>query len=91
AMSLGIDTLKFFPAEAMGGVKTLKALAGPFPSVRFVPTGGIGLENVADYLRLPFVRACGGSWMVSPKLYEAGDFTEVVSKVREAVTAVQKL
>ncbi|MEM8782045.1 MAG: bifunctional 4-hydroxy-2-oxoglutarate aldolase/2-dehydro-3-deoxy-phosphogluconate aldolase [Planctomycetota bacterium] len=88
ALSLGLDTLKFFPAEAMGGVNTLKALAAPFPGVRFVPTGGIGLSNIDEYLSLPCVRACGGSWMVAPKLYAHGGFAEVVRVVRQAVTAV---
>ncbi|MEM1026486.1 MAG: bifunctional 4-hydroxy-2-oxoglutarate aldolase/2-dehydro-3-deoxy-phosphogluconate aldolase [Planctomycetota bacterium] len=88
ALSLGLDTVKFFPAEAMGGIKTLKALAAPFPGVRFVPTGGIGTGNVGDYLALPFVQACGGSWMVAPKLYADGDFTAVNDAVREAVATI---
>ena len=63
AMSLGITTLKFFPAETMGGVAALKALAGPYPDVRFLPTGGITPELLPSYLRLASVFACGGSWM----------------------------
>jgi 2-dehydro-3-deoxyphosphogluconate aldolase/(4S)-4-hydroxy-2-oxoglutarate aldolase len=61
AMSLGVSTLKFFPAETMGGVATLKALAGPYPDVRFIPTGGITPELLPTYLKLPNVVACGGS------------------------------
>lgn len=88
ALSLGLDTLKFFPAESMGGLKTLKALAAPFPQVSFVPTGGIGPSNVSNYLAMPFVQACGGSWMVSPKLYANGDFNPVVEAVGKAVALV---
>ena len=61
AMRLGLRTLKFFPAEAMGGANTLLALYGPFPQVQFIPTGGIGLHNLRDYLKLPNILACGSS------------------------------
>jgi 2-dehydro-3-deoxyphosphogluconate aldolase/(4S)-4-hydroxy-2-oxoglutarate aldolase len=81
----GLDLLKFFPAEAFGGVKTLDALGGPFPKVRFVPTGGIGPGNLREYLRHPRVAACGGSWMVAPKLIAAGRFDEVARLSQEAV------
>lgn len=91
ALSLGVDTLKFFPAEAMGGLKTLKALAAPFPQVSFVPTGGIGPSNVSSYLAMPFVHACGGSWMVSPKLYINGDFNPVIESVGKAVNLAIEL
>jgi len=58
--------VKFFPAENLGGVNTLKAFSGPYHNVRFIPTGGISTENLTDYLALPGVLACGGSWMVKP-------------------------
>jgi 2-dehydro-3-deoxyphosphogluconate aldolase / (4S)-4-hydroxy-2-oxoglutarate aldolase len=74
---LGLRLLKFFPAEAAGGVAYLKALGGPFRDVRFVPTGGIGPGNLAAYLELPLVAACGGSWIAPPSLVEAGDFAAV--------------
>ena len=64
ALHYGLNILKFFPAEAMGGVKTLKAIGAPFVGVRFIPTGGINVNNLATYLSLPMVYACGGSWMV---------------------------
>jgi 2-dehydro-3-deoxyphosphogluconate aldolase/(4S)-4-hydroxy-2-oxoglutarate aldolase len=64
ALNHGLNILKFFPAEAMGGVSTLKAIAGPYGKVRFIPTGGINLQNLPDYLALPAVVACGGSWLV---------------------------
>ncbi|TWT40680.1 bifunctional 4-hydroxy-2-oxoglutarate aldolase/2-dehydro-3-deoxy-phosphogluconate aldolase [Botrimarina hoheduenensis] len=91
ALSLGVANLKFFPAEAVGGIAMLKALSGPFPQVRFMPTGGISPGNVRDYLALHCVIACGGSWMVSPSLYEDGRFSRVESAAREAVRLVAEL
>ncbi|MBX3426929.1 MAG: bifunctional 4-hydroxy-2-oxoglutarate aldolase/2-dehydro-3-deoxy-phosphogluconate aldolase [Pirellulales bacterium] len=89
ALDLGVTTLKFFPAESFGGLGTLKAIAAPYGGVRFVPTGGIGPENLAAYLAFKSVVACGGSWMVKPSLYAAGDFASVENAVREAVALVQ--
>lgn len=85
ALDHGLTTVKFFPAEALGGLQTLKAVAAPYGMMRFVPTGGIGPENVAEYLAFNKVLACGGSWMVAPKLYAGGDFSPVVRAVRDAV------
>jgi len=89
AVTRGLTVVKFFPAEAFGGCATLRALAPPFPSVRFIPTGGIGLHNLVDYLRLPPVIACGGTWMTAPQLYEDGDFSAVTRAAREAVALVR--
>ncbi|MGO9660692.1 MAG: bifunctional 4-hydroxy-2-oxoglutarate aldolase/2-dehydro-3-deoxy-phosphogluconate aldolase [Acidimicrobiales bacterium] len=80
--------LKFFPAEASGGISFLKALAGPFGEVRFVPTGGINAANLASYLSLPQVAACGGSWMVTKALLAEGDFGRVQELTAEAVGIV---
>jgi 2-dehydro-3-deoxyphosphogluconate aldolase/(4S)-4-hydroxy-2-oxoglutarate aldolase len=88
ALDLDLDLLKLFPAEACGGVATLKALAAPFPGVRFVPTGGISATNAASYLALPCVAAVGGSWMVAPRLVESGDFDAVTRLAAEAVALV---
>jgi 2-dehydro-3-deoxyphosphogluconate aldolase/(4S)-4-hydroxy-2-oxoglutarate aldolase len=77
AVGMGLRLMKFFPAEAAGGVAYLKALSGPFPDVRFVPTGGIGPGNLAAYLELPLVAACGGSWMTPTPLVAAGDFAVI--------------
>lgn len=85
ALSLGVPTLKFFPAEALGGIAMLKALAAPYRMMKFVPTGGISAANLSDYLKLPFVVACGGSWMVAPKLIADGDFDRITALTREAV------
>jgi 2-dehydro-3-deoxyphosphogluconate aldolase / (4S)-4-hydroxy-2-oxoglutarate aldolase len=85
AMELGLDTLKFFPAEQAGGARYLKALCGPFPGIRFIPTGGIDASNLRSYLAIPQVVACGGSWMVKPELIAAGKFEEITNLAREAV------
>lgn len=85
AMEAGLDVLKFFPAEASGGVAMLKALGGPYRHVSFVPTGGVGPRNLSDYLGLPNVLACGGSWMVDPKLIAAGKYDEITKLTQDAV------
>jgi len=76
-LSLGVTTLKFFPAEPMGGIATLKALHGPYPDVRFIPTGGITPELLPSYLKLSFVLACGGSWLAPRELLAAGRFDAI--------------
>ncbi len=81
----GLTLLKFFPAEAAGGVKMLKALHGPYAEVSFVPTGGVDPANLATYLALPYVAAVGGSWMVKEDLIAAGRFAEVTTLSAEAV------
>ncbi len=88
ALDHGLDVVKLFPAEASGGIPTLKALCAPYAMVRFMPTGGISPQNVAEYLALPQVFACGGSWMVKPSLYADGNFSKVESAVREAIGSV---
>jgi 2-dehydro-3-deoxyphosphogluconate aldolase / (4S)-4-hydroxy-2-oxoglutarate aldolase len=89
ALDEGVEVVKFFPAESMGGIGTLKALAGPFPMVRFIPTGGITAERLGAYLEVRSVLAVGGSWMVAPGLLAAGRFDEVQRLAAEAVTVVQ--
>ncbi|MGH9838130.1 MAG: bifunctional 4-hydroxy-2-oxoglutarate aldolase/2-dehydro-3-deoxy-phosphogluconate aldolase [Blastocatellia bacterium] len=91
ALEKGVDVLKFFPAEPMGGVNFLKAVCAPYRNVRFIPTGGIDTKNIGDYLALPQVVACGGSWMVKPELMEAGDFAKVKQLAAEAVALVRTL
>lgn len=85
AMEFGLNVLKFFPAEPSGGVPFLKALAGPYPAIRFMPTGGISIGNLRSYLALKNVLACGGSWMVDPALIAARDFAAIERLTREAV------
>ncbi|WP_346657274.1 bifunctional 4-hydroxy-2-oxoglutarate aldolase/2-dehydro-3-deoxy-phosphogluconate aldolase [Rhizobium herbae] len=90
AMSYGLETVKFFPAEPSGGIPFIKALTGPYPGMRFVPTGGIGPGNLASYLAVPAVLACGGSWMVDAKLIRDGNFEEVSRLTAEAVALARK-
>lgn len=91
ALALGVEVLKFFPAEPMGGVGYLKAVCAPYRQVRFIPTGGIETKNLASYLALPAVVACGGSWMVRPELMMAGDWATIQSLASEAVALVQQI
>jgi 2-dehydro-3-deoxyphosphogluconate aldolase/(4S)-4-hydroxy-2-oxoglutarate aldolase len=88
ALEFGLEVVKFFPAEAMGGIKTLKAFHGPYHTVRFMPTGGISPANLADYLSLPYVIACGGSWMVKSDLIDAGRFDEITNLTRDALNLI---
>jgi len=85
ALTLGLDTLKFFPAEAAGGTNMLKSLSAPYGMVRFVPTGGLTPTNLKDYLSIKSVLACGGSWMVKDDLIASGNFEEITRLTREAV------
>jgi len=91
ALRKGLDRLKFFPAEACGGIRLLKSLGPPYGSVRFVPTGGINSDNLGNYLTLPNVIACGGSWMVGKKLISAGDFEKIARITSEAVALVGRI
>lgn len=88
ALRAGAPLVKFFPAEAMGGVAFLKALSGPFRDVDFVPTGGVDAGNLAAYLELPRVAACGGSWLVAPPLVRERAFDRVEALARGAVEIV---
>ena len=88
AMALGLETVKFFPAENSGGIAAIKAMSAPYTGLTFIPTGGIGAKNINDYLSFPKVVACGGSWMVDPKLIESANFEEITRLTREAVTTV---
>ena len=85
ALDHGVELLKFFPAEAAGGLPVLKALAAPFGRVRFVPTGGIGPDNLRSYLAHDRVVACGGTWMVKSDVIAHGAFDQVEAAVRDAV------
>lgn len=90
ARNYGLKTLKFFPAEALGGAGMLKALIGPYghTGIRFIPTGGINLGNVASYAALPEVAAIGGSWFVAPKLMEEGRWDEITAQTKEAIRII---
>ncbi len=88
ALSLGISTVKFFPAEALGGLKLIKAMSAPYGDVKFVPTGGISEDNLLDYLNFSKVVACGGSWMVDQKAIAAKDWAKIEELTRSAVTVM---
>ena len=84
----GYDHLKFFPAEALGGVNVIQAIGAPFPDVRFCPTGGINFNNVRDYLALPNVACCGGSWLVNDEIVKTKNWaliTQLANQVLEHV------
>jgi len=87
-MEYGLKNFKFFPAEAAGGVPVLKAMAGPFPNIKFCPTGGIGLHNAIDYLALPNVLCVGGSWIAKPKDIREKRWKEIEQLAREAAALV---
>ena len=89
AIAKGLNILKFFPAEVAGGVKALKAIGGPYVDIKFIPTGGINADNLADYLALPMVHACGGSFMVKKQMIAAGQFDEIKRLAETAVSIVQ--
>ncbi len=86
ALSLGLTHVKFFPAEAAGGLAMIKAMSAPYGNVRFLPTGGINEKNLLQYLSFDKVFACGGSFMVSDALIEAGDFTEIRERTKRALS-----
>lgn len=86
----GLKLAKFFPAEQMGGVPMIKALSAPFGDMLFMPTGGIGPDNLLQYLSYDKVVACGGSWMVKESLIRAGKFEEIETLARQAVMIAQK-
>ena len=85
AMSFGLTVCKFFPAEAYGGIKTLKALSGPYAGIRFMPTGGVNADNMLDYLSLPNVAAVGGSFMVPSQAVKEKNWREITRICRDAV------
>ena len=91
ALELGLTTVKFFPAGTSGGAPAIKALAAPFGHVSFVPTGGVGPKNLADYLAIPNVAAVGGSWMCPRNLVTAGDFAGITALTAEAVALAASL
>jgi 2-dehydro-3-deoxyphosphogluconate aldolase/(4S)-4-hydroxy-2-oxoglutarate aldolase len=90
ALARKLKVVKFFPAEASGGLPFLKAVAAPYGEILFLPTGGINPQNLLTYLSFPRVLACGGSWMVEADLISGGNFTEIKKRSREAVSAINE-
>src|SRR5665648_174857 len=81
ALERGIEVVKFFPAEASGGLPLLESMSAPYSGIKFIPTGGINLNNLSSYLSNKKVHACGGSWMVKPGLISSGNFDEITRPV----------
>ncbi len=91
ALSLGLTDLKLFPAEAVGGVKLLKALYGPYAGVRFMPTGGVSTQNLQEYLLLPNVLCCGGSWLCPADAVNRGDWETVRALAKSCRALVDRI
>lgn len=90
ALENGLEVVKFFPAEMLGGLKMIKALSGPYGNVKFMATGGISANNVREYLACDHIAACGGSWMVNGKLVKEGKFDEITALVKECADIVKE-
>ena len=91
ALELGLDVVKFFPAEPAGGLKMIKAVSAPYTMLKFMPTGGISAENVREYLAFDKILACGGSWMVKKDMIKNGEFDKIKEMVAEAAAIVKEI
>ena len=91
AVKRGLRVVKFFPAGQYGGLKTIKALSGPFPRMKFMPTGGISAKNLKDYLSFGKILCCGGSWMVKGDMIRNGEFDKIRELTKEAVELVASI
>lgn len=91
AIEMGLDVVKFFPAEPAGGLNMIKAVAAPYTMLKFMPTGGINLGNVEDYLKYDRILACGGSWMVKGNLIREGRFDEIQKMTADAAEMVKRI
>lgn len=91
AIELGLNIVKFFPAEPSGGLSMIKAVSAPYTMLKFMPTGGINPGNVKEYLKSDKIFACGGSWMVKGDLVDAGDFDKIKELTKEAADIVKKI
>jgi len=88
ALEMGLTAVKFFPAEQMGGIATLKAFSGPYSQMKFLPTGGVNEKNIADYLALPNVLACGGSFVIDKAAIKEGNYARITELTKTAVKAI---
>jgi len=89
ALEYNLPVVKFFPAKQYGGLDTIKALAAPFPGIKFMPTGGINADNITKYLEFDRIIACGGSWMVKENLINDGEFSKIIELTKEALALVK--
>ena len=90
AYKLGLEVLKFFPAEQSGGLAKIKAMSAPFPMFKVMPTGGISLKNLAEYIKAPVICACGGSYMVTADLIDNNKWDEITELCKESVKIVKE-
>ena len=90
AYKLGLEVLKFFPAEQSGGLAKIKAMSAPFPMFRVMPTGGISLKNLGEYMSAPVIAACGGSYMVTADLIDNNKWDEIIALCKESVKIVKE-
>ena len=90
-INLGLEILKFFPSETMGGLSAIKAMSDPFPQLKFIPTGGIKMENAMQYLQHPKIHAVGGSWMAKRQMIADGKFDEITRMAKEASDLVKQV
>lgn len=90
ALKFGLEVLKFFPAEQSGGLAKIKAMSAPFPMFKVMPTGGISLKNLKEYISAPQIAACGGSYMVTADLIDSGNWEEITRLCRESVEIVKE-
>ncbi|MDR1511349.1 MAG: bifunctional 4-hydroxy-2-oxoglutarate aldolase/2-dehydro-3-deoxy-phosphogluconate aldolase [Endomicrobium sp.] len=88
ALELGLDTVKFFPAENIGGINTIKSLSAPYPSINFIPTGGVNLKNISSYLNFKKVIACGGSWIANKELINKEEFASITKFSKEVISVI---
>ncbi len=91
AINLGLNILKFFPAETVGGLKVIKAMSDPFPQLRLIPTGGVNEENLAQYLQMEKIHAVGGSWMAKRQMIAEGKFNDITRLAQEASGIVKNI
>ena len=90
-LALGLKTVKFFPASVYGGLDAMKALSGPFPGLKFIPTGGVNAGNLREYIAAPFISAAGGSWMCKKADIAAGKFDQISALSEEAVRIIREV
>ena len=90
ALKLGLELIKFFPAEQSGGLAKIKALSAPFPMFKVMPTGGISLKNLKEYISCPVIAACGGSYMVTADLIDNRKFEEITELCKKSVTIIKE-
>lgn len=91
ALPYGYEVVKFFPAEQSGGLAKIKAMSAPFPMFKVMPTGGISLKNLEEYLSCPVIAACGGSYMVNPKDIEAGNWDKIIDLCKQSRAIVDRV